>query len=353
MRHRLRLTANRVTLARIFLLPVPCALLLYGESVGLWTAFVLYTLLGATDFVDGLMARREGPTKLGGLIDPVADKIFIASICLALTAIRIMPAWVLAAIMLREFLMTALRSSVALRQEAIQTSVLAKIKTMVQMGGFGTIFLTLFLPRLGAIAAGIALFLSLALVIVIYRAFKKRKAPYWVLPVALAFLYWTFLSIYVTPETSVVLQLAVIVALTWISGVDYLLGSLKIYARTGINMQDISRLFWALSHTLLVAPWVEIYPQAVLLILASMSFELALGGIDTVVASETRYAGTQPFLITGCAGVLFAALAFLNHQGFLSLSMSEPAAGLMLVSVVTCALVYRKWQGLFRQALGI
>ncbi len=160
---QLRLTANVVTIARILLLPLPCAFLIYGGQIGHWVAFVLYSLLGATDFVDGAMARREGPTKLGGLIDPVADKIFVASICFALVVTQIMPTWVLMAVMSREFFITALRTSVAFRDESIRTSVLAKIKTVIQMGGFGTVFLTITLAPMHAAILACILFLGLML----------------------------------------------------------------------------------------------------------------------------------------------------------------------------------------------
>ena len=122
MATRFKITANLVTMARILLLPIPCAFLLYGGKLETWIAFFLYAILGATDFVDGAMARKEGPTKLGGLLDPVADKIFVASICLALVAIKLMPVWALIAILLRELFITALRSSVAYRDESIRTS---------------------------------------------------------------------------------------------------------------------------------------------------------------------------------------------------------------------------------------
>src|SRR5580658_4222752 len=133
-------------MARIFLLPVPVYMLIYGQELQWWIAFALFVILGATDFIDGVMARREGPTKFGSLIDPVADKIFMAAIILSMVAIDIFPSWVACALLTREFLMTALRSSVAIRKEVFKTSILAKLKTIIQMGGCGTIFFTIVLP---------------------------------------------------------------------------------------------------------------------------------------------------------------------------------------------------------------
>jgi CDP-diacylglycerol--glycerol-3-phosphate 3-phosphatidyltransferase len=124
-----RITANQVTMARIFLLPVPVYMLIYGETIQWWIAFGIFVILGATDFVDGWMARKEGPTRLGSLIDPVADKIFIAAIMLSMIAIGVFAPWIISVLLTRELLMTALRSSVAYRQQVFKTSLLAKLKT--------------------------------------------------------------------------------------------------------------------------------------------------------------------------------------------------------------------------------
>ena len=85
----MKITANQVTVARILLLPVPCILLMYGSEVWVWASFFLLLFVGATDFVDGMMARRDGVTKLGSLLDPAADKIFIAATALTMGAMGI------------------------------------------------------------------------------------------------------------------------------------------------------------------------------------------------------------------------------------------------------------------------
>ncbi|HEY4223689.1 MAG TPA: CDP-alcohol phosphatidyltransferase family protein, partial [Myxococcota bacterium] len=75
----MKITANQVTIVRILALPFPCwALTVRPPQPWMWIAFVAGVLVGATDFVDGWMARRDGPTQLGALLDPVADKLFIA-----------------------------------------------------------------------------------------------------------------------------------------------------------------------------------------------------------------------------------------------------------------------------------
>lgn len=345
---RVKLTANVVTILRIVLLPLPCAFLIYGGDLGRWVAFGLYTLLGATDFVDGAMARREGPTKLGGLIDPVADKIFVASICFGLVITDIMPVWVLMAIMSREFFITALRTSVAFRDESIKTSNLAKIKTVVQMGGFGTIFLTIALAPLHATIVAFLLFIGLMGFYGLYWLQKRKHPPYWVLPVAASFLYWTFLSVYFEPEQSVLAQLVVIVALTWISCIDYLFATYKMFMRSGIGVKDLVRIFWAAAHTLIAAPLIEIHPELVLPLLLSISFELALGGVDMIVASDQKYAGVTPFVITPMAALItFAAVYFELANPIIAGSF------LAMVSIAVFVVTYLKWNFLFKRALGL
>ena len=67
----MRITANQITLVRILALPFPAwALVARPEQPWMWIAFVVGTLVGATDFVDGWLARKQGPTKLGALLDP-------------------------------------------------------------------------------------------------------------------------------------------------------------------------------------------------------------------------------------------------------------------------------------------
>lgn len=342
-----------VTIARIVLLPVPCAFLIYGGSVGTWVAFTLYTLLGATDFVDGAMARREGPTKFGGLIDPVADKIFVASICLALVAISVMPVWALMAVLSRELFITALRTSVAFREESIRTSRLAKMKTIVQMGGFGTIFLTMSLSAFYAGLLGTLLCLGLLAFSLIYWLMKRKKPPFWALPVAGTFLYWTLLSVYLTPEQSVLSQLIVIVAITWISCFDYVVSTYKMFLRTGIGSRDWVRLFWAASHTLLAAPLVAYYPSLVLPLLISMSFELALGGVDMVVASDQKYAGVSPFFATSTVATIVSLLCYANYLNWISVDIIALSVILAFVSIAAFAATYAKWQFLFRNVLGM
>ncbi len=89
--------ANGLSLARILLAPV-VALSLYrdGQSTGMLT-LALMLAAGATDLLDGWVARRLGQTSdLGRVLDPLADKIFIGCICICLVLLRDFPFWLVA-----------------------------------------------------------------------------------------------------------------------------------------------------------------------------------------------------------------------------------------------------------------
>src|SRR4029450_4989003 len=75
-------------------------------------ATVLFAVAMATDWFDGRIARRRGRTSpLGSLLDPIADKILVLSVLVMLVGERGVPAWMVAAIVVREVLITGLRQA--------------------------------------------------------------------------------------------------------------------------------------------------------------------------------------------------------------------------------------------------
>ncbi len=131
---------NILTLARIFMILV-CLLLatiaqdykVHSFSIRL-TAYILAFLAGWTDILDGYLARKFKVTSdFGALIDPLADKIFLVAVSLVLVAGGQIPAWVVALILCREFMVTGLRTLGAQKGEVISADKLGKIKTLLQM----------------------------------------------------------------------------------------------------------------------------------------------------------------------------------------------------------------------------
>jgi CDP-diacylglycerol--glycerol-3-phosphate 3-phosphatidyltransferase len=345
-----RITANQVTMARIFLLPVPVYMLIYGQALQWWIAFAIFVLLGATDFVDGLMARKEGPTKLGSLIDPVADKIFVAAIMLSMVAIDIFPAWMVSALLSREFLMTALRSSVAIRKETFKTSRLAKLKTIIQMGGCGTIFFTIVLPEQAYIYVCVALGVPFLLVWAVYR-WKSHKPPFWAMPVGLAFLLVSAVEYFFQKDVTLMLQMLIILAITWASAIYYLIGSYKLFRRTGMRFGDWIRMLWAIVFGLLVPPLVAYFPIIVLPVLVSMSLEFGLGGIDNIVVTEKHHFSSWPFLISLSAGIIFITLMSLAIMVYTQLPAFYFALALAMTSSIVCGAFFGRHFDLFKRNL--
>src|SRR5438477_10015889 len=111
-------------MARLPLLPIGTWLLYQGRN-GQWACLFSMTIVGCTDFVDGWLARKYGPTVLGGLMDPIADKVFIALTMLPALDLGWLPTIVVALIFFREFVITAARTAYSRREVTLKTSYLA------------------------------------------------------------------------------------------------------------------------------------------------------------------------------------------------------------------------------------
>jgi CDP-diacylglycerol--glycerol-3-phosphate 3-phosphatidyltransferase len=312
---------------------VPCAMLLFGTDVWRWPAFFLFVFLGMTDFVDGLLARRDGPTKLGSLLDPVADKIMMAAITLSLSGNAWIPVWVPVSILAREFFITALRSSVALRGQSVRTSVLAKMKTIVQMGGFGTVFMTVFLDPHDAMWVALGLMMFFWAIWAYWLFWRRESAPYWAMPVALSFFYWLILLGTSLPQNVVIGLCLVIVGITWLSAGDYLWTSTAIFRAQKPKINDIARLVWVLAHGGFVVAAASLNPLLIIPVLLSVSFELALGGIDNIVISEGKILPYQLFLVSSVGAALFVCF-----------QTTLLAAIMVVVSIAVCLWAARSVQ---------
>lgn len=134
---------NTLSLLRIALVPFFLAALLPGPLAGIegdavlvggYAAAALLVMLAAlTDYLDGVIARRRNlTTNLGRLLDPLADKVFVAAALIALVELRALPAWAVVLIIAREFLLTGLRSIAAEQGRVIAADPLGKAKTVLQ-----------------------------------------------------------------------------------------------------------------------------------------------------------------------------------------------------------------------------
>jgi CDP-diacylglycerol--glycerol-3-phosphate 3-phosphatidyltransferase len=133
---------DQLTIARA--LSVPIVELLYEwdfPNHNYW-ATALFIVAMATDWLDGRIARRRGHVSpLGSLLDPVADKLLVLSVLVVLIDQDVFPAWMVAAIVAREFLVSGLRLAALERGVVIAARDLGKLKTWAQavaaaVGGF-------------------------------------------------------------------------------------------------------------------------------------------------------------------------------------------------------------------------
>lgn len=132
---------NLLTLSRVLATPIVCLLLLAGTATASWFAFGFYLYACITDFFDGYLARaRSQQSSFGRFLDPVADKLLVASILLILVGIdRLNDVDMLAAVVIlcREILVSGLREHLAELQVGVPVTRLAKWKTTIQMIALG------------------------------------------------------------------------------------------------------------------------------------------------------------------------------------------------------------------------
>ncbi len=126
--------ANKLTLSRIFLIPVFMLVLLIRVPYGEYIAAAIFIIAASTDGLDGYFARkRKEITNLGKLMDPLADKLLISTALIILVEMKEISAWVAVIIIGREFFVTGLRTLAAAEGVVIEASKLGKIKTVFQI----------------------------------------------------------------------------------------------------------------------------------------------------------------------------------------------------------------------------
>ena len=159
---------------------VACLFFLQGDAAR-WSAFALFVFAGITDWLDGYLARAwEQQSTLGRMLDPIADKILVLAVLVMLIEQGVAPAWMVAAIVVREVLVTGLRQAAIERGVVLAARDLGKLKTWAQ-----------------AVAAAIAGFAA--------AGAGSDRVAWWALLVA--------------------------VVLTWVSGLDYARSAPRLFSR--------------------------------------------------------------------------------------------------------------------------
>lgn len=158
--------ANRLTLARILLVPIFMVFLLTRIPGGRFLAAAVFILAASTDGLDGYIARRrQQVTKFGKFIDPLADKLLITASLVCLVELKLVPAWIAILIISREFAVTGLRTLAVGENIIIAASKLGKIKTISQVVAVSILLLVglpiPYLDLLGQIALYFAVLMTI------------------------------------------------------------------------------------------------------------------------------------------------------------------------------------------------
>jgi CDP-diacylglycerol---glycerol-3-phosphate 3-phosphatidyltransferase len=163
--------ADQLTVARAASVPLVVVLYAWSFSGHDYWATAVFCVAMTTDWLDGRLARRHGhATSVGSLLDPIADKVLVLAALVMLVGEGVAPAWMVAAIVVREVLITGLRQAAIERGVVLAARDLGKLKTWAQ-----------------AVAAAVAGFAA--------AGAWTHRAAWWALLVA--------------------------VVLTWVSGLDY------------------------------------------------------------------------------------------------------------------------------------
>lgn len=139
---------NKLSLLRIILIPVTMLFMLpisiYGFEPAGWNAFIadkgmliaaiVFIIASLTDMADGKIARKYNLiTNLGKFLDSLADKMLVIAILIAFVELKRVSAWLLAIIILREFMVTGIRMLAAEKGVVMAAKMIGKIKTTTQM----------------------------------------------------------------------------------------------------------------------------------------------------------------------------------------------------------------------------
>ena len=125
--------ADQLTVARALSVPIVIVLYAWGFHGHAYWATAVFCLAMTTDFFDGKLARKHGRTSaLGSLLDPIADKVLVLGTMVMLVGLGVVPAWMIAAIVVREVLITGLRQAAIERGVVIAARDLGKLKTWAQ-----------------------------------------------------------------------------------------------------------------------------------------------------------------------------------------------------------------------------
>lgn len=139
---------TQLTVLRIVLTPIFVYTIFLEQLIFKYISFVIFTIASLTDLYDGYYAKKYGyVTKWGKFLDPLADKILVSSALIVFYVLGYIRLWIVIAIILRDFLITALRSYAILKDRPMVTREWARWKTFIQMSSIFLIFIFLLIEH--------------------------------------------------------------------------------------------------------------------------------------------------------------------------------------------------------------
>jgi CDP-diacylglycerol---glycerol-3-phosphate 3-phosphatidyltransferase len=133
---------NAITLVRIAMIPIFLWFTYFESRVNSFIAAIVYAVTGATDFLDGWVARRKNlVTVIGKFLDPLADKLVVMAALVMLVHLGRVAAWVVIVIMAREFIVTGLRTIAMSEGLVIAAGQEGKHKAAFQIAGISFLLL--------------------------------------------------------------------------------------------------------------------------------------------------------------------------------------------------------------------
>jgi len=124
---------NILTVFRILLIPVVVIAFYLEQRIGMRIAAIIFTFASVTDYFDGMLARRlNAQSNFGRMLDPIADKLLVASTLMMLVHFRMAPIIPTILILCREITVSGLREYLSEFHVSLPVSTLAKIKTGIQ-----------------------------------------------------------------------------------------------------------------------------------------------------------------------------------------------------------------------------
>ena len=139
---RLTTPANLLGLLRIALTPVVIVLLVLPFPGSGLIAFVIFVVAALTDYLDGRVARARGEvSSFGVFMDLTADKVLVAGVLIAMVQVGLVPAWIVATILIREFVIQGVRQLAATDNVVIAARALGKSKTLTTLAAMAILLL--------------------------------------------------------------------------------------------------------------------------------------------------------------------------------------------------------------------